>query len=72
MVDTRDLKSLGQQCLYEFESRPRHKKADVSQLFLCLIQSPTLGTHLFSKFVREKGRFSGQSALGVMFVRKYL
>ena len=26
MVDTRDLKSLGQECLYGFESRPRHKK----------------------------------------------
>ena len=25
MVDTRDLKSLGQQCLCGFESRPRHK-----------------------------------------------
>ena len=24
MVDTRDLKSLGQKWLYEFESRPRH------------------------------------------------
>ena len=26
MVDTRDLKSLGQKWLYEFESRPRHQK----------------------------------------------
>ena len=26
MVDTRDLKSLGQKWLYEFESRPRHLK----------------------------------------------
>ena len=24
MVDTRDLKSLGQECLYGFESRPKH------------------------------------------------
>ena len=26
MVDTRDLKSLGQECLYGFESRPKHKE----------------------------------------------
>ena len=26
MVDTRDLKSLGQQCLYGFKSRPKHKE----------------------------------------------
>ncbi len=26
MVDTRDLKSLGQKCLYGFESRPKHEK----------------------------------------------
>ena len=26
MVDTRDLKSLGQQCPCEFESHPRHKE----------------------------------------------
>ena len=25
MADTRDLKSLGQKCPYEFESRPRHQ-----------------------------------------------
>ena len=26
MVDTRDLKSLGQECLYGFESRPKHQQ----------------------------------------------
>ena len=29
MVDTRDLKSLGQKCPYEFDSRLRHKKISI-------------------------------------------
>ena len=35
MVDTRDLKSLGPQGLYEFESRPRHKKSSVLRCSFC-------------------------------------
>ena len=35
MVDTRDLKSLGQECLYEFESRPRHKKDGPAARLFC-------------------------------------
>ena len=39
MVDTRDLKSLGQQCPCEFESHPRHKEiAAMRSLFvLCTL-----------------------------------
>ena len=36
MVDTRDLKSLGQKCPYGFESRPKHRKGELSgSPFLC-------------------------------------
>ena len=39
MVDTRDLKSLGQQCPCGFDSRPRHKEGWLSPSLLVLYPS---------------------------------
>ena len=39
MVDTRDLKSLGQKCPCGFDSRPRHKRTALAVL-LCLLFNP--------------------------------
>ena len=48
MVDTRDLKSLGQKWLYEFESRPRHQK-----------NATALRLHSFVFFAKKIGYQSG-------------
>ena len=48
MVDTRDLKSLGQKWLYEFESRPRHQK-----------NATALRLHSFVFFAKKFGYQSG-------------
>ena len=48
MVDTRDLKSLGQKWLYEFESRPRHLKNATALLL-----------HSFVFFAKKFGYQSG-------------
>ena len=48
MVDTRDLKSLGQKWLYEFESRPRHQK-----------NATALRLHSFVFFAKKFGNQSG-------------
>ena len=48
MVDTRDLKSLGQKWLYEFESRPRHQK-----------NATALRLHSFVFFAKKFGYQNG-------------
>ena len=48
LVDTRDLKSLGQKWLYEFESRPRHQK-----------NATALRLHSFVFFAKKFGYQSG-------------
>ena len=55
MVDTRDLKSLGQKWLYEFESRPRHQKnATALRLHSFVFSLKNLDTKVASIIFAEK------------------
>ena len=55
MVDTRDLKSLGQKWLYEFESRPRHQKnATALRLHSFVFFAKKLDTKVASIIFAEK------------------
>ena len=55
MVDTRDLKSLGQKWLYEFESRPRHlKNATALRLHFLFVLLKNLDTKVASIIFAEK------------------
>ena len=55
MVDTRDLKSLGQKWLYEFESRPRHlKNATALRLHSFVFSLKNLDTKVASIIFAEK------------------
>ena len=55
MVDTRDLKSLGQKWLYEFESRPRHlKNATALRLHSFVFFAKNLDTKVASIIFAEK------------------
>ena len=55
MVDTRDLKSLGQKWLYEFESRPRHQKnATALRLHSFVFLLKNLDTKVASIIFAEK------------------
>ena len=56
MVDTRDLKSLGPQGLYEFESRPRHKKSSVTRCSFCFfVIADLIGNLFYTMFLIRYG-----------------